>query len=273
MPWDSAATTITPISPSASVTDNPPDAYPDASQALRPSPRSTLRPRPAISSMDTIERPAERFAAPAIALTINTPYGPAHGVWRPSSQRHAAALLLAGADNDAGGPAGLYNALAPRLQRVAAVAQLSYPASANCPTTNRDVVLSVLESYKGRGIERVVLIGWGMGGAVAAAVGARCPLVTGVACLAPDPEASDTLAGDIAAISPRRLLIAHGSDDTRIPPSASIVLASHAGSPTELALYPNETHDFIHARAAILDRLTRWASTVLRSPFRPTVRV
>ena len=199
-----------------------------------------------------------------IALTISTPRGSVHGLWRPSSRRHAAVLLLPGRDGSLSGPADLYAQLAPSLQPVAAIAQVGYQrpgALASC----RANILDTLDAFSRQGIERVALIGWDFGGAVAIAAGAQSPLVTGVACLAPDPGASD----DIAAISPRRLLLAHGSADTVIPQSASLLLHTQAGYPSELALYPHETHDFIRYRAAILERLILWASTLLRTPFRP----
>jgi uncharacterized protein len=199
-----------------------------------------------------------------IALTISTPHGPVHGLWRPSSRRHTAVLLLPGRDGSLSGPADLYTQLAPALQRVATVAQLGYhhPGSLDSCRAN---ILDALDAFSRQGIERVALIGWDFGGAVAIAAGAQSPLVTGVACLAPDPCASD----EIAAISPRRLLLAHGSADTVIPQSASLLLHTQAGYPSELALYPHETHDFIRYRAAILERLILWASTLLRTPFRP----
>ncbi|HEU0025910.1 MAG TPA: dienelactone hydrolase family protein [Ktedonobacterales bacterium] len=201
---------------------------------------------------------------PPIALTISTPRGPVHGLWRPSSHKHTAVLLLPGRDDSLSGPADLYTQLAPALQRVAAVIQLGYHRAGSLDSSRANI-LGALEALSRQGIERVALIGWDFGGAVAIVAGARSPLVTGVACLAPDPCASD----DIAAISPRRLLLAHGSADAVIPQSASILLHTQAGYPSELALYPHETHDFIRYRAAILKRLILWTSTLLRTPFKP----
>ena len=225
-----------------------------------------LRMSETASSFQTIDT-VDTFASPppdAIALTISTPLGPVHGLWRPSSRKHAAVLLLPGRDGSLAGPADLYTQLAPSLQGIAAVAQLGY----RCPSSLADCracVLDALDAFSRQGIERVALIGWDFGGAVAIAAGAQRALVTGIACLAPDTRASDA----IAAISPRRLLLAHGSSDTVIPQSASILLHTQAGHPTELALYPHETHDFIRYRTAILQRLTLWTSTLLRTPFKP----
>ncbi|HEX9037448.1 MAG TPA: dienelactone hydrolase family protein [Ktedonobacterales bacterium] len=212
----------------------------------------------------------ERPASPSIALTITTPLGPAHGRWRPSSQRHAAVILLPGADNVLSGPAGLYDALGPALQRAGAVAQLEY-STADSFIARRDLILSVLDSFGRQGIERVVVIGWDLGGALAIATGARSPLVTGVACLAPTIERcqSTQINEDIAAINPRRLFIAHGSADRVAPQSASILLGANAGEQAELALYRGESHEFTRYRKALAQRLTAWATGVLSSPFRP----
>ncbi len=209
-------------------------------------------------------------ASTAISLTISTPHGPVHGLWRPSNRNHAAVLLLPGRDGSLSGPAGLFTQLAPPLQRFAAVAQLSYsqPDSlADCGAC----VLDALDALSRQGVERVALIGWDLGGTVAILAGAKSPLVTGVACLAPDTRAGDVddLAAATVAISPHRLLLAHGSADTVIPQSSSILLHSQAGHSSELALYPHETHDFIRYRAVILQRLILWAATLLRTPFRP----
>jgi alpha/beta superfamily hydrolase len=217
-----------------------------------------------LETFDAREAPPSSTTSTTITLTISTPISPIHGLWRPSNHNRAAVLLLPGRDNALSGPADLYTQLAPSLQHVAGVAQISYhhPGSlAEC----RACILNALDAFSRQGVERVALIGWDFGGAVAIAAGAQSPLVTGVACLAPDPCASDA----IAAISPRRLLLAHGSADTVIPQSASILLHTQAGHPTELALYPNETHDFIRYRAAILQRLILWSTTLLRTPFKP----
>lgn len=214
--------------------------------------------------MDTPDA-SDRTSLAAIALTITTPRGPVHGLWRPSSRNHAAVLLLPGRDGSLAGPTGLYTELAPALQRVAAVAQLSYHSNGSLADC-RDYLLSALDAFRRQGIERVALIGWDFGGAVAIATGAESPLVTGVACLAPDPCAGDA----IAAISPRRLLLAHGSADAMIPQSVSILLHTQAGHSSELALYPQETHDFNLYRAALLQRLVLWTTALLRTPFKPS---
>ena len=169
------------------------------------------------------------------------------------------------------------DAMAPSPAPLTSIPSLPPPSSASPPSPSlataapapspiaAPVVLDALDAFSRQGIERVALIGWDFGGAVAIAAGAQRPLVTGIACLAPDTRASDA----IAAISPRRLFLAHGSADTVIPQSASILLHTQAGHPTELALYPHETHDFIRYRAAILQRLTLWTSSLLRTPFKP----
>ncbi len=215
---------------------------------------------------DTREYPPSN----AISLTVSTPLGPVHGLWRPSIRNHAAVLFLPGRDNALTGPADLYTQLAPALQRAAAIVQLGYrrPDSfSDC----RACVLDTLDALSRQGIERVALIGWDIGGTVAIAAGSQSPLVTGIACLAPDTRASDAsdLVAATAAISPRRFLLAHGSADMVIPQSVSILLHAQAGHSSELALYIRETHDFTRSRAAILQRLTLWTTALLRTPFKP----
>lgn len=203
-----------------------------------------------------------------ITLTISTPRGQAHGLWRPSRQNHAAVLLLPGSDGALCGPAGLYTELATLLQRNAAVAQLGDRHTASLEE-RRDDVLSVLEALYRQGVERVALIGWDTGGVVALSAGARSPLVTGIACLAPDLRLDAVIRSDLATLSPRRLLLAHGAADSVVPQSVSILTHLLAGPNSELLLYPDETHDFTHSRAALLQRLAYWATALLRTPFRP----
>jgi dienelactone hydrolase len=203
-----------------------------------------------------------------ITLTISTPRGQAHGLWRPSRHNRAAVLLLPGSDGILHGPAGLYTELATLVQRNAAVAQLRN-RHAESLEERRDGVLSVLEALCRQGVERVALIGWDSGGAVALAAGARSPIVTGVACLAPDIRLDADTRADLAALSPRRLLVAHGEADSVVPQSVAVLTHMLAGPISELALYPNETHEFTYRRMALIQHLTYWTTTLLRTPFRP----
>lgn len=199
----------------------------------------------------------------AITLTISTPLGPINGVWRPSERRHTAVLLLPGRDGALDGPASLYAQLAPTLQRVAPVAQMGYRVPGDFDDALA-TVRSALETFGRQGVERVALIGWDFGASVAIAA-ASSRIVTGVAALAPD-----VLAGDhIGNVGPRRLLLLHGSDDAVTPQSVSLLLHAQSGPSSELSLLLHETHEFTLRRAAILQRLTTWTSTLLRSPFKP----
>jgi fermentation-respiration switch protein FrsA (DUF1100 family) len=126
-------------------------------------------------------------------------------------------------------------------------------------------LLSLLAALRRQGVERVALIGWHSGASLAIAAGSVSESVTGVAALAPDVSAADV----VADLAPRRLLLLHGSVDTVTPVAGSRMLYARAGDPRELVIFPGELHDFSVFHDEALEKLTIWARTLLRCPFKP----
>lgn len=219
------------------------------SGATPTSPAASTNPvRSKRDSAHAIARPPQ----PATTLSLPTPHGPARGLWRPSSQRHAAVILLPDADNALSGPQGFYGEIAPALQRAAAVAQLAYPHPGDLPGCC-DVILAALDALNSRSVERVALIGWGFGSMVAALVAARSPLVSGLACLAPELASTASAESD--------------TDVARI--HAQLQDSLDALGARRLLLIPASLAGCEDGRDALLQRLTRWTAETLRSPFRP----
>lgn len=126
-------------------------------------------------------------------------------------------------------------------------------------------MLSMLISLHRQGVERVALMGWHTGASLAIAAGSVSDSVTGVAALAPDSAATDM----VADVAPRRLLLVHGSADIVAPAAVSRMLYARAGDPRELVIFPGERHDFSVFHDEAIEKLTAWARTLLRCPFKP----
>lgn len=199
----------------------------------------------------------------SISLTISTARGPVKGQWRPSSVTHAGAILLSNSDNALAGPSDLFYDLAGRLQRNASVLHLE--VGHGSLEDRLFTLLSALSALRRQGIERMALIGWGSGATLALAAAATSESVTGVTALAPSVAVADL----IPDIAPRKLLLMHGSADSVAPASASRLLYARALEPRELIIYPGEGHDFSIYRDEVVDKLTAWTRSLLRSPFRP----
>lgn len=126
-------------------------------------------------------------------------------------------------------------------------------------------LLSALAALRRQGVERMALIGWHSGAALAIAAGGASEAITGVAALAPNDEVVEL----VAEIAPRRLLLMHGSADNVASAAISRMLFVRAGEPKELVVYPDERHDFSVFHDEALDKLTSWTRSLLRSPFKP----
>jgi fermentation-respiration switch protein FrsA (DUF1100 family) len=67
----------------------------------------------------------------------------------------------------------------------------------------------------------------------------------------------------VGRISPRPLLLIHGADDIRLPPSCSEYLYARAGEPKELIIYEGATHSLRQRREELRALLVGWLTKVL----------
>lgn len=134
--------------------------------------------------------------------------------FHPAEAGDTAVLWVFGAGGGLGGPAG---GLFPRLAaRLAAEGVASLRVDYRRPGVLWPCVLDVLTGIahlRHRGRRRVVLVGHSFGGAVVIAAGAASPAVIGVAALS-SQTAGAARVGDI---SPRPLLLMHGTADEVLP--------------------------------------------------------
>ena len=172
----------------------------------------------------------------------------------------AAVLWVFGAGGGLGGPAGgLYARLARQLvgDGVASL-ELDYRRPGDLPNCVLDVLLGV--SYLGTlGRSRVVLAGHSLGGAVVITAGATSEAVIAVAALS-----SQTHGTDLAdQISPRPLLLIHGTADEVLPDTCSRAIHRRAREPKRLVLYPGCRHGLDQCREELDRDLLGWLRDVV----------
>ncbi len=172
----------------------------------------------------------------------------------------AAVLWVFGAGGGLGGPAGgVYARLGQRLRRrgVASL-ELAY----RHPGRLRDCVADVLTGIAWLGSEakrRVVLVGHSFGGAVVITAGAATDRVIAVAALSSQSQGT----GAVAMLSPRPLMVIHGTADEILPAACSRDIFERAHEPKQLILYPGCRHGLDQCREALDRDLLNWLERVL----------
>ena len=171
-----------------------------------------------------------------------------------------AILWVFGAGGGLGGPAGgLYTRLGERFRpRGVTSLELDYrhPGHLQACVADALVGLGYLESL---GAGWIVLVGHSFGGAVVVNAGAVSPLVVAVAALS--SQTAGTAA--VAALSPRPILLVHGSADEVLPDRCSRDIHARAGEPKELILYPGCRHGLDGCRESLDRDLAGWLERVL----------
>lgn len=171
-----------------------------------------------------------------------------------------AVLWVFGAGGGLGGPAGgVYFRLGRQLvaEGVASL-ELDYRRPRDLPGCVADVLLGI-EYLATRGRSRVVLVGHSFGGAVVITAGATSEAVIAVAALSSQRSGTDA-AGHI---SPRPLLVIHGSADEILPDACSRDIYSRAREPKRLILYPGCMHGLDQCRDELDRDLLSWLREVV----------
>ena len=199
---------------------------------------------------------AERVALHTSAGTIRCRF-------HDAGSGDAAVLWVFGAGGGLGGPAGgLYLRLARQLvgDGVASL-ELDYRRPGDLANCLLDVLMGV--SYLGtRGRSRVVLVGHSFGGAVVVTVGATSEQVIAVAALS--SQTSGTQLAD--RVSPRPLLVMHGTADEILPDACSRDIYRRAKEPKRLVLYPGCRHGLDQCQEELDRDLLAWIREVIAVP-------
>lgn len=175
-----------------------------------------------------------------------------------------AVLWVFGAGGGLNGPAGgVYPRLAGQLRhRGVTSLELGYRRPAALENCVADVLLGI-DWLKRQGKSRVALVGHSFGGAVVITAGvAAGDTVVGVAALS--SQTSGTQA--VGALSPRKLLLVHGTADQVIPDACSRDLYARAEEPKQLILYPGCRHGLDECRDQLDRDLSDWLQSVLLFP-------
>lgn len=178
----------------------------------------------------------------------------------PGAAAHAGVVWVGGAGGGLSGPAGgLYPRLAEQLapDGVASL-RLNYRRPNDLEECTLDTLVGAafLET---RELPRLALVGHSFGGAVVINAGVNSGAVVGVAALSSQTYGADR----VGELSPRALLLLHGSADEILPDRCSRWLHEEAGEPKELHLYPGCRHGLDECREAVDRDLLSWLRRTL----------
>jgi uncharacterized protein len=166
----------------------------------------------------------------------------------------SAVILASGTYGGVDGPSGIYKRLAERLKESGITCiRLDYQNLHTVDGCVRDVS-AVIEELRSKGVKRVVLVGWSFGGAVVANAAVASEDVVGVAMIASQKQRADV----VAQLSPRPLLLLHGTADRILPDSNSLELFELAGEPKQLMVFPGADHFFEGHEAKLRAKLFAW---------------
>lgn len=173
------------------------------------------------------------------ALTLDAGRGPVAARLYGPDGCSAAAIMVGGIGGGFGSPArGLYPALAGDLaERGALALRVRYRNPVDLGESVADVAAGIDELAR-RGVARVALVGHSFGGAVVIAAGAASPPVVAVAALATQSYGTEAA----GRLSPRSLLLVHGTADRVLPSACSVHVYDRAGQPKELRLVRGAGH-------------------------------
>lgn len=192
-------------------------------------------------------------------VEIHTPQGVVKGMLHKAEGARGAMVMVGDLEGGIEGPSGIYEPLAARLQKAGITAlRLDYRLAGDLLECIYDS-LAGIEALRQQGVERVALLGWSFGGAVAITAGVASEFVVGVATVACQTFGAEV----VADLAPKSLLLMHGTDDQTTPDHNSRELYARAREPKELALYPGDDHNLTRRADEALDKLYAWSKKLL----------
>ena len=206
-----------------------------------------------------------------VEIAIDSSRGEIGCVLHPCEGQPAAVILVGGAMGGLNGPAG---GLYPRLAQALAVsspdeADQGEPAGGLAslrlhyrqPGEFEECVLDVLGGVsflKGIGARRVALVGHSFGAAVVIKAGELSEQVVGVAALSPQLHGTSS----VERLSPKPLLLAHGTADDILDCAASRDIYDRAREPKRLVLYEGAGHGLTQCADELFELLRAWLAEV-----------
>lgn len=193
-------------------------------------------------------------------LLLQTDAGAIIARYHEAATGDAAVLWVGGAGGGLDGPAGgIYSRLAAGLvNHGAASLRLHYRRPNDLISCIFDTLLG-LEYLKMRNRTRMALVGHSFGGAVVISAGAISQDVVAVAALSSQTYGTN----HVEEVSPRPLLLMHGTDDEVLPDTCSRDLYQRGAEPKEIILYPGCSHGLDECREKVDRDLMEWFQRVL----------
>jgi pimeloyl-ACP methyl ester carboxylesterase len=194
------------------------------------------------------------LVAGARKIIIRTNRGQIPLILHESETPSRVALCVCGAIGGFDGPSMLYPRLGLEMPRKGiSIARANYRAPNDFGECLLDA-LAALTFLKGTGYERAAIIGHSFGGAVAINAGTLSPVVSTVIAI------SSQLAGAhvIADLSPKPLLLIHGTADTVLPDQCSRMLYKRAGEPKTLKLFDGADHRLSQVGDELFTLVEEW---------------
>ncbi|HEX8329003.1 MAG TPA: dienelactone hydrolase family protein [Hymenobacter sp.] len=189
-------------------------------------------------------------------LTLHTNQGGITARLHPGPEGAPAVVWVGGAGGGLDGPAwGMYPRLAGQLaaQGLASL-RLHYRHPNHFEDCVMDTLLGAEYLAQQHGYRNIALVGHSFGGAVVIAAGALSDTVTAVVAMS-----SQTYGTDLAPrVSPRPLLLVHGTEDEILPDACSRNIFERALEPKELRLYPGCRHGLDECRDQVDTDVVNW---------------
>lgn len=212
-----------------------------------------------MSKVQVLSVARSRQPGQSAQVQLNTSAGAIHGRLQEAAG-DAAILWVFGGGGGLSGPAGgVYFRLGRQLYpRGITSLELDYRHPGSLQECVLDVRLGI-EYLMKQGKRRIVLVGHSFGGAVVITAGAGSDAVVAVAALS--SQSSGT--ASVQALSPRPLLLIHGTADDVVPDLCSRDIYRRAKEPKRLILYPACRHGLDECREALDRDLRQWLEDVL----------
>jgi len=192
------------------------------------------------------------------SLQLPSDRGIVHARFSHPPSSIAAVVMVGGGDGGFDGPAlAIYPTLAEDFYaKGIATLMLDYRIH-SFPGNYEEAIYVVLVGVNYLleiGIKNIGLVGHSFGGAVVIETAVRVSVISSVVSLA-----SQTMGAlNVKQISPRPVLLVHGSSDTRLPPDCSRYLHNIAGNPKKLVIFENATHSLRQCREPLRNLLIEW---------------
>ncbi|UYZ63397.1 alpha/beta hydrolase [Hymenobacter weizhouensis] len=201
-------------------------------------------------------------------VLLETNAGPLPARLHPAAEGRAAVVWVGGAGGGLDGPAwGMYPRLASQLAAHHGIAslRLHYRHPNYYEECVLDTLLAVQYLVQQRRHPAVALVGHSFGGAVVVTAGALSPDVAAVVAMS-----SQTYGTDLAPkVSPRPLLLVHGTADEILPDTCSRSIYQRAQQPKELKLYPGCRHGLDECRDQVDADVVGWLTRQLSAALAP----